>query len=995
MVAVYQTAYPRIKEGISEKDLDNVYTPTSSEKRFASKHCQRQSAAHLGFLIQLKMVQRLGRFSTHKEIPDVIIKYISASTKSRVTTKQLTKYFSSGAKDRHIKLLRKHLGIKPYDKEKTAALAKSWSEEVAVAKEELADIINVVIERLIKNNFELPAYYEIHRVAQSGRARANNQLYNNLCALLDAPSKQLIKNLLVSSTGQSNGFGWDSLKSEPKKPTPRNIKEFVTYLKWFKVLQDVLPVNLGLPPTKHLQFINEAKAIDYSDLMKLKANKRNALVIILVRHHYAQTLDHAADILIKIINKIDRTATVHLEKYLIEHRKQTDQLIGILSETMRAYLNEDDKEKALDNVIGNKGGAILSMCEKYMTFANNNYLPFMLPLYKKNRTSLFNTIEILDLESASEDDNIIKAIKFIVEHKKRRSDTLSIVKDESAVSLKYLVNIRWISEKWWKLVTGKTSKSAKVTHINKHYFELCVFVRVAEELKNGDIFIPYSEKFDDYRETTITDEEYEDQLDTYCDEVGLVAGAAEFTEHLKNEMLAICHTADERFPEDDDIRFDSGRLVVSRQKADEPPKRIKEIDLILKDRMSKLSLLDVIIDVEKWMGLSSTFGPLSGLESKIDDSVKRFILTIFCYGTNIGPTETVRSVKGISRKQMAWLNLKRVTEPRLDKTIAKVVNRYKQYDLIKCWGTGESVSADGKLWNLHENNLVSEYHVRYGSYGGIAYYHVSDTYIALFSRFIPCGVYEAIYILDGLLNHDSDFTPDTVHGDTHAQSTPVFGLAYLLGIKLMPRIRHLKDLKFYKPDKDMVLSHLESLFSDPIKWDLIDKYYPDMMKTAMSIKAGKITPSTILRRFGSNNRKNKVYFAFRELGRVVRTMYLLEYITDVEMRKMVQAATCKSEEFNGFADWHFFANSGKISSNLQDQQNKIVKYNHLLANMSILHNVNAMTEIFNDLKSEGYDITLEDMAKTSPYRSEHLGRLGSFGLDLDREVIPARFDLAV
>ncbi len=55
---------------------------------------------------------------------------------------------------------------------------------------------------------------------------------------------------------------------------------------------------------------------------------------------------------------------------------------------------------------------------------------------------------------------------------------------------------------------------------------------------------------------------------------------------------------------------------------------------------------------------------------------------------------------------------------------------------------------------------------RYGGYGGIGYYHVSDKYIALFSHFIPCGVYEAVYILDGLINNQSVIQPDTLHGDT-------------------------------------------------------------------------------------------------------------------------------------------------------------------------------------------------------------------------------------
>ncbi len=211
----------------------------------------------------------------------------------------------------------------------------------------------------------------------------------------------------------------------------------------------------------------------------------------------------------------------------------------------------------------------------------------------------------------------------------------------------------------------------------------------------------------------------------------------------------------------------------------------------------------------------------------------------------------------------------------------------------------------------------------------------------------------------------------------------------------MPRIRNIKDLVFYKPDRKMALLHIQSLFSDPIRWDLIQTHYPDMMRTAMSVKAGKITASTILRRFGTKNRKNKLYFAFSELGRVVRTMFLLEYVTDLDLRKTIQAATCKSEEFNEFARWLFFANGGKISANLKHEQSKIVKYNHLLANFAILYNVNAMTEIFNQLKQEGHDVKLEHMAGFSPYRTDHYGRLGSFELNLSKKVKEMAFDLEI
>lgn len=62
--------------------------------------------------------------------------------------------------------------------------------------------------------------------------------------------------------------------------------------------------------------------------------------------------------------------------------------------------------------------------------------------------------------------------------------------------------------------------------------------------------------------------------------------------------------------------------------------------------------------------------------------------------------------------------------------------------------------------------------------------------MALFSHFIPCGVGEAVYIIDDLLKTASDIQPDIVHADTQGQPLPVFGLGHLPGIQLMPRIRN-------------------------------------------------------------------------------------------------------------------------------------------------------------------------------------------------------------
>jgi TnpA family transposase len=121
---------------------------------------------------------------------------------------------------------------------------------------------------------------------------------------------------------------------------------------------------------------------------------------------------------------------------------------------------------------------------------------------------------------------------------------------------------------------------------------------------------------------------------------------------------------------------------------------------------------------------------------------------------------------------------------------ARVVGEYAYFELPFLWGNEEVAVADSTHVELVENNLLGERHIRHGGYGGIAYHHISDTHIALLSRFVACGVREDVYILDGLLESESVLQPVTVHAATDGQSEPVFGLADLLGIQLMPQVRN-------------------------------------------------------------------------------------------------------------------------------------------------------------------------------------------------------------
>jgi TnpA family transposase len=203
----------------------------------------------------------------------------------------------------------------------------------------------------------------------------------------------------------------------------------------------------------------------------------------------------------------------------------------------------------------------------------------------------------------------------------------------------------------------------------------------------------------------------------------------------------------------------------------------------------------------------------------------------------------------------------------------------------------------------------------------------------------------------------------------------------------MPRIRHWKDLKFYRPSKEAVYKHIDILFKDTIDWVLLETHWTDLMQVALSVRVGKLQPSILLRKLGHESRKNRLYQAFRELGRVVRTIFLLRYISDIPLREQITKTTNIAERYNQFCEWIRFASGGLMAENDPEEQQKRVRYTDIVANALMLQNVADFTDALEQLKQRGYPVQSEDVAHLSAYMTEHLQRFGEYTLKL-RPVAP-------
>lgn len=987
MAAIYQTAYPRLKSNPSTEDLVSVYTPSEEDIELMNT-CSRNPTSNLGFMVLLKTFQRLGYFIMITDVPKDILMHIMDSLELNDRKTKINKYDTSGARQRHMKIIRDYLGITPINRH-TLNFLKSSMQEAAKTKEEVSDIINIGLESMTNVRYELPSYSTFLREANAARAGANRLIYESIYSSLSTAAKEMIQNILNTDLkNDSSKSLWDQIKQEPKKPTLNNVRSFAQHLHWLRSFNDCLPQNISLPESKLKRFVTEARALNIANMNELAEHKKYTLVTLFIQSQTQKVLDDIIDIFIRIIQKVVQNAQNALKEHQISQTQNTDNLVLALRDIIRAYQTLGSKEErfnAISDSFKEDPEELKKCCERQLAYSNNNYLPFMLSFFQDKRSVLFDCISHLNLLSTTQDTSLLEALSLVMLNRRSRKPTL----DTGST------NLSWIQDKWWRLITGGSSRNSSDVEIQKNYFELYLFTTIAQELKSGDLVVEGSDRYSDFRDQLISWEEYELQIDRYGEQVGINTNIPCLIADLKRKLSEVAWHADDQFPDNDQVKIENGDISIQRIKSKPIPIILDKINKAMDDRMMETNILDILTHMEKWLGLSKGFKPLSGHQTKLMDHQRRFIITLFCYGCNLGPTQTSRSITGINRKQIAWLNLHHSTEDKIDEAIVKVINAYNKFSLPKIWGTGQSASVDGTKWDLYEQNLLSEFHVRYMGSGGIGYYHLSDTYIALFSHFIPCGVYEAIYILDGILKNKADIQPDTVHGDTQSQSEAVFGLAHLLGIKLMPRIRGIKDLKFYRADKEQTFQHIDSLFKDTIKWDLIENNLPDILRIALSIKSGKVNASTILRRLGTYSRKNKLYLALRELGRVIRTIFLLEYITESQMREMIHSATCKSEEFNDFLQWVMFGNKGIIAENIRHEQQKVIKYNHLVANMIILYNVITMTNVIGELTKEGLQIDAETLAATSPFRRENINRFGSYSLDMDREGPKIEFNIPV
>ena len=929
----------------------------------------------------LKSFQRLGYFTHPELVPPPIIIHLRSCLKldsavSSIPSLRSIRYYHEA--------IRTYLNINPYN-EKGQELAAIAVRDAAEVKDHPADLINVAIEELVKERYELPAFSTLDRLVGHIRSVVNTRLFKRVARRLSPQDRLNLDKLLVPDSEIAIA-NLNLLKSPPKSHKLSHIKELQSKFDTMMDMGDAQKLLSFIPATKVKSFAALARTLDISEFRDFKLPKRRTLLLCLLYQAQVKTRDHLVEMFLKRMRKIHNSAKTRLAELREKYLNQTESLLELLREILvfsSESTNNAQLGQQVQSLLDDHGGANL-LLEQYLEIAavnSKNHFPLLWSFYSRYRKTLFDLVRSLEIRSTSSEQSVIEAVKFVLENQDKRAKFLEADLDLS-----------FISALWQKLVIQEVDGKKVLV---RRQLEICVFSYLATELKTGDVCVVGSENYADFREQLLSWSECEPLLWEYCAELGIPDTAEKFVKYLQTQLTNLARDVDTICQQGDQITISSeGIPVLKRITAQKKPDGAEALEAAILEKLPQRSLLEILCNVEHWLNWTRHLGPISGSEPKLAQPQERYILTTFGYGCNLGPNEMARHVQGkVTAHMLSYTNRRHVTSAYLEAAIKDIINAYNRLNLPLCWGSGKRAAADGSKFEIYENNLLSEYHIRYGGYGGIAYHHVSDTYIALFTHFITCGVWEAVYILDGLLKNTSDIQPDTLHADTQGQSSPVFALSYLLGIELMPRIRNWKDLDFLRPHEDEVYSYIDPLFDEVADWKLIETHWQDFMRVILSIKAGKLLPSTVLRKLGSYSRKNRLYQGFLALGKVIRTMYLLRFISDHSLRREVTACTNIVEDYHRFLNWLFFGKDGIITENDPVEQEKRLKYLDLVASAVIFHNTVDMTRAIQSLSAQGTPVNRKILATMSPYITRNLKRYGDYVVDLTS--VPQPFEGAI
>ncbi len=423
--------------------------------------------------------------------------------------------------------------------------------------------------------------------------------------------------------------------------------------------------------------------------------------------------------------------------------------------------------------------------------------------------------------------------------------------------------------------------------------------------------------------------------------------------------------------------IENGALRIGRL-ASAMPEEADELVLDLYRRLPEVRITDILLEVDAATGFTDAFTHLrTGAPCKDRIGLLNVLLA---EGLNLGLSKMAEASNTHDFVQLSRLSRWHIESETIDRALAMVIEAQAQLPMARFWGLGLTASSDGQFFPAaRQGEAMNLVNARYGSEPGLkAYTHLSDQFGPFATQTIPATVSEAPYILDGLLMNRAGKRIREQYADTGGFTDHVFAVTSLLGYRFIPRIRDLPSKRLHAFEPRHVPKSLTGLTGKKIREDVIVRNWSDILRVAATLSSGTVPPSQLLRKFAAYPRQHELAVALREIGRVERTLFIIDWLLDADMQRRANTGLNKGEAHHALKNALRIGRQGEIRDRSSEGQHYRMAGLNLLAAIVIYWNTVLLGEAVRQRKRTGLSVKPELLAHISPLGWAHILLTGEY-----------------